>query len=59
MIEEVGKDEVEENLDEFDEEVKRLRALVIDAVLQSSEFRVRMSQNTTNRMSQNTTNRPG
>ena len=37
MIEEVGKDEVEENLDEFDAEVKRLRALVIDAVVNLSE----------------------
>ena len=37
MVEQVGKEEVEQKLDEFDEEVKRLRSLVIDAVENSSE----------------------
>ena len=37
MVEEVGKEEVEQKLDEFDAEVKRLRSLVIDAVANSSE----------------------
>ena len=37
MVEEVGIEEVEEKLDEFDAEVKRLRSLVIDAVANSSE----------------------
>ena len=37
MVEEVGKEEVEKKLEEFDIEVKTLRALVIDAVANSSE----------------------
>ena len=40
MVEEVGKEEVEQKLDEFDAEVKRLRSLVIDAVANSSEDEV-------------------
>ena len=37
MVEQVGKEEVEQKLDEFDAEGKRLRTLVIDAVENSSE----------------------
>ena len=37
MVQEVGKEEVEKKLDEFDIEVKKIRALVIDAVANSSE----------------------
>ena len=37
MVQEVGKEEVEKKLDEFDIEVKKMRALVIDAVANSSE----------------------
>ena len=37
MVEQVGKEEVEQKLDAFDAEVKRLRSLVIDAVANSSE----------------------